>query len=81
MTIPSFNKFVLNERQAYAYIVILALGYLFYTHNSSQNKQIETYKKMLEKCEEEKKQLNNKIQYILEKQQELTNKKKTIESL
>lgn len=81
MTIPSFDKFIINERKAYAYMAILALGYLFYTYNSSQNEQIETYKKMLEKCEDEKKQLNNKIQYILEKQQELTNKKKTIESL
>ena len=81
MNIPSFNSFVVNERKAYAYIAILALGYLFYIHNSSQNEQADSYKKMLNKCESEKSQLNNKIQYILEKQQELTNKKKPIDSL
>ena len=81
MNIPSFNNFVVNERKTYAYIAILALGYMFYTYNNSQNEHTEAYKSMLYKCEEEKRQLNIKIQYILEKQQELATKKKTIDAL
>jgi hypothetical protein len=50
-------------------------------YKSSQDKQIETYKQMLIKCDSEKVILNEKIQHILEKQQELINTKKTIDSL
>jgi hypothetical protein len=81
MTIPSFSKFVANERQFYAYVIIIALIYIFVNYKSSQDKQIETYKQMLIKCDSEKVILNEKIQHILEKQQELINTKKTIDSL
>lgn len=79
--IPNFSKFITNERQVYAYVAILALLAMSYNYKITQEEQIETYKSMLVKCDNEKKALNEKIQYILEKQQELINTKQTIDSL
>lgn len=79
--IPNFKSFVANERKVYAYVALSMLVVFVYKYVDSQNEQIEYYKAKVDKCDKENIKLNEKIQYILEKQQELTNKKKTIESL